>query len=157
MFVTHLQPVPEKVGEKLEEEITMTRLYVSRIKSEVKQLATKCSNFKTLQEESNKKLEESEQELAASQLLIQQVSTFDIQFVCFYLLVTWYCCCIEIRFLRIFSLLIAGCMWCWTWSFTRFVLKLFSSRCFKLLITSLSTLWRSSYEIGIGHKYSTVF
>ena len=51
----------------------MTRLYVSRMKSEVKQLATKCSTLKNQQEENNKKLEESEQELAASQLLIQQV------------------------------------------------------------------------------------
>ncbi|XP_076808076.1 kinesin heavy chain-like isoform X2 [Clavelina lepadiformis] len=68
----HDQPIPDSVGEKFDEEITMTRLYVSRMKSEVKQLANKCQSLKSLQEESNKKLEESEQELAASQLLIQQ-------------------------------------------------------------------------------------
>ena len=51
----------------------MTRLYVSRMKSDVKLLASKCSNLKAVQEESNKKLEENEQELAACQLLIQQV------------------------------------------------------------------------------------
>ena len=67
------QIIPESGGEKFEEEITMTRLYVSRMKSDVKQLANKCSTLKTLQEESSRKLEENEQELAASQLLIQQV------------------------------------------------------------------------------------
>jgi len=54
--------------------MTMTRLYVSRMKSDVKLLASKCSNLKTVQDESNKKLEENEQELAACQLLIQQVN-----------------------------------------------------------------------------------
>ena len=58
--------------------MTMTRLYVSRMKSDVKQLASRCSNLKTVQEESNRKLEENEQELAASQLLIQQVNIFKL-------------------------------------------------------------------------------
>uniref|UniRef100_F6UK45 Kinesin-like protein n=1 Tax=Ciona intestinalis TaxID=7719 RepID=F6UK45_CIOIN len=66
------QQIPETIGEKFEEEITMTRLYVSRMKSEVKQLASKCHGLQTQQEDNNKKLEESEQELSNSRLLISQ-------------------------------------------------------------------------------------
>uniref|UniRef100_H2ZQE9 Kinesin-like protein n=1 Tax=Ciona savignyi TaxID=51511 RepID=H2ZQE9_CIOSA len=58
--------------QKFEEEITMTRLYVSRMKTEVKQLASKCHGLQSQQEESNKRLDDSEQELANSKLLISQ-------------------------------------------------------------------------------------
>uniref|UniRef100_H2ZQE7 Kinesin-like protein n=1 Tax=Ciona savignyi TaxID=51511 RepID=H2ZQE7_CIOSA len=66
------QQIPETIGEKFEEEITMTRLYVSRMKTEVKQLASKCHGLQSQQEESNKRLDDSEQELANSKLLISQ-------------------------------------------------------------------------------------
>nr|CAB3259108.1 kinesin heavy chain isoform 5C [Phallusia mammillata] len=64
--------IPEAIGEKFEEEITTTRLFVSRMKSEVKQLATKCQKLQTSQEDNDKRLAEAEQELSASNLLVQQ-------------------------------------------------------------------------------------
>lgn len=51
----------------------MARLFVSKMKSEVKQLANRCKTLESFQDESNRKMEDNEQELAASQLLISQV------------------------------------------------------------------------------------
>ncbi|XP_039255944.2 kinesin heavy chain-like isoform X1 [Styela clava] len=66
------QQIPESISEKFEEEFTMARLFVSKMKSEVKQLVTRCQALESTQDDSNKKMEENEQELAACQLLISQ-------------------------------------------------------------------------------------
>ncbi|MEE6489186.1 hypothetical protein FKM82_015511 [Ascaphus truei] len=56
----------------LEEEFTMARLYISKMKSEVKSLANRSKQLESAQIESNKKINASERELAACQLLISQ-------------------------------------------------------------------------------------
>lgn len=58
--------------EKLEEEFTVARLYISKMKSEVKTLATRASNLETNQNENNKKLDTANTELSDCQLKIQQ-------------------------------------------------------------------------------------
>lgn len=59
-------------GEKLEEEFTVARLYISKMKSEVKTLAMRAGNMETHQSESTKKLEEANTQLSDCQLKIQQ-------------------------------------------------------------------------------------
>merc|ERR1739838_404004 len=66
------QQIPETIGEKFDEEITMTRLYVSRMKTHVKQLASKCTGLEESHNCHEKKLEEREQELATTKLLVSQ-------------------------------------------------------------------------------------
>ncbi|KAF0310004.1 Kinesin heavy chain [Amphibalanus amphitrite] len=56
---------------KMEEEFTVARLYISKMKSEIKNLVTRCHTFETSQNDSNKKMEEAERELSESRLLIQ--------------------------------------------------------------------------------------
>ena len=62
--------------EKIEEEFTMTRLFVSRIKSEMKVVVQRCGQLETSQSNVSKKLEEREKELSEAKLLVQQVSFF---------------------------------------------------------------------------------
>ncbi len=57
----------------MEEEFTVARLYVSKMKSEVKTLVQRCTNMETSQAESNQKLTEQDKELSDAKLLIQQV------------------------------------------------------------------------------------
>ncbi|XP_077975390.1 kinesin-1 heavy chain-like [Styela clava] len=64
--------IPDSTSENFFEEFTMTRLFVSKIKWEVKQLATRCQTLESTQDDSNKKCEENEHKLAACQLLISQ-------------------------------------------------------------------------------------
>uniref|UniRef100_A0A0B7AFD1 Kinesin-like protein n=1 Tax=Arion vulgaris TaxID=1028688 RepID=A0A0B7AFD1_9EUPU len=59
-------------GEKLEEEFTIARLYISKMKSEVKTLATRAANLDAAQTDNQKKLEDSNSELSNCQLKIQQ-------------------------------------------------------------------------------------
>ncbi|XP_064648627.1 kinesin heavy chain-like isoform X4 [Lineus longissimus] len=58
--------------EKVEEEFTVARLYVSKMKSEVKTLVQRCEQLETFQTENNKKLGEREKELSEVRLLSQQ-------------------------------------------------------------------------------------
>jgi len=58
--------------DKIEEEFTVARLYVSKMKSEVKTLVQRCTQLDTSQTEMNSKLEEKEKELSDQKLLIQQ-------------------------------------------------------------------------------------
>lgn len=51
----------------------MARLYISKMKSEVKTMAKRCKQLESTQAESNKKMDENEKELAACQLRISQV------------------------------------------------------------------------------------
>jgi len=67
------QQIPETIGEKYDEEITMTRLYVTQMKTHVKQLAAKCYGLEESTSINEKKLEDTEQELATTRLLVSQV------------------------------------------------------------------------------------
>ncbi|XP_078281618.1 kinesin-1 heavy chain isoform X2 [Rhinoraja longicauda] len=62
---------PEGSG-LLDEEFTVARLYISKMKSEVKTMVKRCKQLESTQVESNQKLEEDEKELAACQLRISQ-------------------------------------------------------------------------------------
>lgn len=57
---------------KVEEEFTMARLYISKMKTEAKNMALRCSNMETQQVDSNKKLSEYEKDLGEYRLLISQ-------------------------------------------------------------------------------------
>ncbi|KAK8746478.1 hypothetical protein OTU49_017035, partial [Cherax quadricarinatus] len=57
---------------KLEEEFTMARLYVSKMKSEVRNLVQRCSTLENFQGDCNKKIDEYERELSDCRLLISQ-------------------------------------------------------------------------------------
>uniref|UniRef100_A0A674B489 Kinesin-like protein n=1 Tax=Salmo trutta TaxID=8032 RepID=A0A674B489_SALTR len=56
----------------IDEEFTVARLYISKMKSEVKTMVKRCRQLESTQSESNQKMDENEQELAACQLRIQQ-------------------------------------------------------------------------------------
>ncbi|KAK1172031.1 kinesin-1 heavy chain isoform X1 [Acipenser oxyrinchus oxyrinchus] len=56
----------------IDEEFTVARLYISKMKSEVKTMVKRCKQLESTQAESNKKMDENEGELAACQLLISQ-------------------------------------------------------------------------------------
>ncbi|XP_044159375.1 LOW QUALITY PROTEIN: kinesin heavy chain [Bufo gargarizans] len=56
----------------IEEEFTMARLYISKMKSEVKSLANRSKQLETAQIEANRKINATEKELAACQLLSSQ-------------------------------------------------------------------------------------
>ncbi|CAL8366220.1 unnamed protein product [Boreogadus saida] len=56
----------------IDEEFTVARLYISKMKSEVKTMVKRCKQLEGTQSESNKKMDENELELAACQLRIQQ-------------------------------------------------------------------------------------
>ena len=60
-------------NEKFEEEFTVARLYISKMKSEVKTLVSRCGQLESFQQESSKKLEQSEKDLSETKLLVQQV------------------------------------------------------------------------------------
>lgn len=70
-FIFFLQQ-PEGTG-MIDEEFTVARLYISKMKSEVKTMVKRCKQLESTQTESNKKMEENEKELAACQLRISQV------------------------------------------------------------------------------------
>ncbi|XP_042857767.1 kinesin heavy chain-like, partial [Penaeus japonicus] len=57
---------------KLEEEFTMARLYVSKMKSEVRNLVQRCSTLENFQGDCNKKIDDYERELSECRLLISQ-------------------------------------------------------------------------------------
>ncbi|XP_023717157.1 kinesin heavy chain isoform X2 [Cryptotermes secundus] len=59
-------------GGKLEEEFTVARLYISKMKSEVKNLVQRCQGLETFQSDCNKKITEYEKDLADCRLLISQ-------------------------------------------------------------------------------------
>ncbi|XP_033020322.1 kinesin heavy chain isoform X1 [Lacerta agilis] len=56
----------------IEEEFTMARLYISKMKSEVKSLVNRSKQLESAQIDSNRKMNASERELAGCQLLISQ-------------------------------------------------------------------------------------
>uniref|UniRef100_A0AAY4CDB9 Kinesin-like protein n=1 Tax=Denticeps clupeoides TaxID=299321 RepID=A0AAY4CDB9_9TELE len=56
----------------IEEEFTMARLYISKMKSEVKSLVNRGKQLETAQADTSRKMQANERELAACQLLISQ-------------------------------------------------------------------------------------
>ncbi|XP_075443841.1 kinesin-1 heavy chain [Ascaphus truei] len=62
---------PEVSG-MIDEEFTVARLYISKMKSEVKTMVKRCKLLESTQSESNRKMDENEKELAACQLRISQ-------------------------------------------------------------------------------------
>ncbi|XP_074659663.1 kinesin heavy chain-like isoform X3 [Tubulanus polymorphus] len=59
-------------GEKFEDEFTVARLFVSKLKSEAKTVVQRCGQLETSQAENIKKLDSSEKELSDTKLLVQQ-------------------------------------------------------------------------------------
>ncbi|KAH8400923.1 hypothetical protein KR009_001830 [Drosophila setifemur] len=57
---------------KVEEDFTMARLYISKMKTEAKNIAQRCTNMESQQSDSNKKISEYEKELGEFRLLISQ-------------------------------------------------------------------------------------
>uniref|UniRef100_A0A8C5BKF2 Kinesin-like protein n=1 Tax=Gadus morhua TaxID=8049 RepID=A0A8C5BKF2_GADMO len=64
--------LPVEVSGGLEEEFTAARLYISKIKSEVKSMVKRCRHLESLQTECCRKMEETGRELSSCQLLISQ-------------------------------------------------------------------------------------
>uniref|UniRef100_A0A6Q2Y4R2 Kinesin-like protein n=1 Tax=Esox lucius TaxID=8010 RepID=A0A6Q2Y4R2_ESOLU len=60
------------VSGAIEEEFTVARLYISKIKSEVKSMVKRCRQLENLQLECHRKMEETGRELSSCQLLISQ-------------------------------------------------------------------------------------
>ncbi|XP_075068147.1 kinesin-1 heavy chain [Mixophyes fleayi] len=61
-----------EVSGLIDEEFTVARLYISKMKSEVKSVVKRCKQLESTQTESSKKMDENEKELAACQLRISQ-------------------------------------------------------------------------------------
>lgn len=57
----------------IEEEFTVARLYIIKIKSEVKSMVKRCRHLENLQMECHRKMEETGRELSSCHLLISQV------------------------------------------------------------------------------------
>lgn len=58
----------------IEEEFTVARLYISKIKSEVKSMVKRCHNLENLQTECHRKMEETDREMSSCHLRISQVT-----------------------------------------------------------------------------------
>ncbi len=57
----------------MEEEFTMARLFISKMKSEVKSLVNRSKQLESTQADTMRKMQANEKELASCQLLISQV------------------------------------------------------------------------------------
>jgi kinesin family protein 5 len=57
---------------KIEEEFTVARLYISKMKSEAKNITQRCNNLETQNQTTSKKITENEKELSDCRLLISQ-------------------------------------------------------------------------------------
>lgn len=67
----NLKVTPDSNG-KLEEEFTVARVYISKMKSEVKNLVQRCQGLESFQTDCNKKVSEYERDLGECRLLISQ-------------------------------------------------------------------------------------
>lgn len=61
-------------GSAVEEEFTVARLYISKMKSEVKSLVNRSKQLESAQADAQRKIQANEKELASCQLLISQVT-----------------------------------------------------------------------------------
>ncbi|XP_017890579.1 kinesin heavy chain isoform X1 [Ceratina calcarata] len=68
----NLKVSPPESNGKLEEEFTVARLFISKMKSEVKNLVQRCQGLESFQVDYNKKVAEYEKDLADCRLLISQ-------------------------------------------------------------------------------------
>ncbi|XP_043510969.1 kinesin heavy chain isoform X1 [Frieseomelitta varia] len=68
----NLKVAPTESNGKLEEEFTVARLFISKMKSEVKNLVQRCQGLESSQLDCNKKVAEYEKDLAECRLLISQ-------------------------------------------------------------------------------------
>lgn len=59
----------------MEEEFTLARLYISKMKSEVKSLVNRSKQLESAQADAHRKIQANEKELASCQLLISQVNS----------------------------------------------------------------------------------
>ncbi|TTL25874.1 Kinesin heavy chain isoform 5A [Bagarius yarrelli] len=64
--------LPVEISGAIEEEFTVARLYISKIKSEVKSMVKRCKQLESMQLECHRKMEETGRELSSCQLLISQ-------------------------------------------------------------------------------------
>lgn len=64
---------PVEISGAIEEEFTVARLYISKIKSEVKSMVKRCRQLENMQLECHRKIGETGRELSSCQLLISQV------------------------------------------------------------------------------------
>uniref|UniRef100_A0A672FAK5 Kinesin-like protein n=1 Tax=Salarias fasciatus TaxID=181472 RepID=A0A672FAK5_SALFA len=64
--------LPMEITGAIEEEFTVARLYISKIKSEVKSMVKRCRHLDNLQMECHRKMEETGRELSSCHLLISQ-------------------------------------------------------------------------------------
>lgn len=62
-----------EVNSGMEEEFTMARLFLSKMKSEVKSLVNRSKQLESAQADTMRKMQINEKELASCQLLISQV------------------------------------------------------------------------------------
>uniref|UniRef100_A0A3Q3JIV3 Kinesin-like protein n=1 Tax=Monopterus albus TaxID=43700 RepID=A0A3Q3JIV3_MONAL len=64
--------LPMEITGAIEEEFTVARLYINKIKSEVKSMVKRCRHLENLQMECHRKMEETGRELSSCHLLISQ-------------------------------------------------------------------------------------
>ncbi|XP_041639014.1 kinesin heavy chain [Cheilinus undulatus] len=64
--------LPMEITGVIEEEFTVARLYISKIKSEVKSMVKRCRHLENLQMECHRKMEETGRELSSCHLLVSQ-------------------------------------------------------------------------------------
>ncbi|XP_061582693.1 kinesin heavy chain isoform X1 [Cololabis saira] len=64
--------LPMEITGVIEEEFTVARLYINKIKSEVKSMVKRCRHLEKLQMECHRKMEETSRELSSCHLLISQ-------------------------------------------------------------------------------------
>jgi kinesin family protein 5 len=96
---------------KSEEEYTMARIYVSKMKSEVKNLIQRCQTLESTQGECSKKVDESERELVDLRLLISQheakmkalQENMKVRIRAFFMLSLHFACNLMDRFIVYFS------------------------------------------------------
>ncbi|TNN29760.1 Kinesin heavy chain isoform 5C [Liparis tanakae] len=65
-------PEPKGNGSAVEEEFTVARLYISRMRSEVKSLVNRSKQLESAQADAHRKIQANEKELASCQLLVSQ-------------------------------------------------------------------------------------
>lgn len=63
---------PQEISNRLEDEFTVARLYINKMKSEVKTLSVKCSQLNSFNQENTKKLQATERELDELKLSLTQ-------------------------------------------------------------------------------------
>lgn len=74
-FVT---PQQQESSGVIDEEFTVARLYISKMKAEVKTMVKRSKQLESTQAESSQKMEEMDRELTACQLRISQVTSFHV-------------------------------------------------------------------------------